>query len=119
VEMMPLYSFERSMIALEMLDASAVIVGAPTLNNNIFPSLADVLTYMKGLKFKTPYGAVFGSYGWSGEGNKLLREYLEAMGVEIVDEIKSKFVPDDKVKEECFELGQAVANKVKEFIKNQ
>ncbi|GJQ57344.1 MAG: MBL fold metallo-hydrolase [Candidatus Scalindua sp.] len=119
VEMMPLYSFERSMVALEMLDASAVIVGAPTLNNNIFPSLADVLTYIKGLRFKTPYGAVFGSYGWSGEGNKLLREYLEAMGVEIVDEIKSKYVPDDKVKEECFVLGQAVANKVKEFVKNQ
>jgi flavorubredoxin len=119
VEMMPLYAFERSMVALEMLDAAAVIVGTPTLNNNIFPSLADILTYMKGLKFKTPYGAVFGSYGWSGEGNKLLREYLEAMGVEIVDEVKSKCVPDDEVKEACFVLGQAVADKVKEFIKNQ
>jgi len=41
------------------------------------------------------------------------------MGVEIVDEIKSKCVPDDKVKEECFLLGQAVAKKVKKFIKNQ
>ncbi len=119
VEIMPLYAFERSKLALEMLDTSAVIVGSPTLNNNIFPSLADVLTYIKGLKFKTPYGAVFGSYGWSGEGNKLLRGYLEAMGVEIIGEVKSKYVPDDKVKEACFVLGQAVADKVKEFIHNQ
>ena len=30
-----------------MLDAGAIIVGAPTLNNNIYPSLADVLTYVR------------------------------------------------------------------------
>ncbi len=119
VEVMPLYAFERSVVALEMLDAAAVVVGAPTLNNGIFPSLADTLTYIKGLKFKTPYGAVFGSYGWSGEGNKLLKQYLEEMGTELVGEVKSKFVPDDKAKEACFVLGQTVSEKVKEFIKNQ
>ncbi|MCP4136484.1 MAG: FprA family A-type flavoprotein [bacterium] len=116
IEVMPLYACERSTVASQMLDAAAVIVGAPTLNNNIYPSIADVLTYVRGLKFKTPFGAAFGSYGWSGEGNKQIKEYLNSMDVEILGEVKGKYVPDDAVREACMELGKTVAGKVKETI---
>jgi flavorubredoxin len=54
----------------EVLDARAVIVGSPTLNNNLFPTVSDFLTYMKGLKPHNKIGAAFGSYGWSGEAVK-------------------------------------------------
>ncbi|MCD6294091.1 MAG: hypothetical protein J7M20_04035 [Deltaproteobacteria bacterium] len=47
---MHLRSCHRSDIMTEVLDAGAIIVGSPTLNNNIFPTVADLLTYMKGLK---------------------------------------------------------------------
>jgi flavorubredoxin len=50
----------------EVLDAKAIIVGSSTLNKGLFPTLADFLTYMKGLKPKGKIGAAFGSYGWSG-----------------------------------------------------
>ena len=50
------------------LDAGALVVGSPTLNNGVFPTVADVLTYIKGLKPRNLFGAAFGSYGWSGEG---------------------------------------------------
>ena len=40
----------RSEIMVEVFDAAAVVIGSPTLNNQLFPSLADFLTYMKGLK---------------------------------------------------------------------
>ena len=112
VKTMSLSSCGRSEIADEMLDAAAVIVGSPTLNNNIFPTVADVMTYLKGLKFKTPYSAVFGSYGWSGESFKQTREYLESMESEIVGEVKTKYVPDGEARKACFELGLAVAEKV-------
>ncbi len=117
VEVMPLGSCDRSTVASEMLDAAALIVGAPTLNNNIYPSIADALTYLRGLKFKTPYGALFGSFGWSGEGNKQIKEYLDSMDIEILGEIKSKYVPDDDIRKACVELGKTVALKVKENIK--
>ena len=117
VSMMPLYASDRSDVASELIDAAAIIAGAPTLNNDIFPSLADTLTYVRGLKFKTPIGAIFGSYGWSGEGNKKLAEYLESMGIEISGEVKSKYVPDEKTQKECIELGILIAKKVKEIIK--
>ncbi len=117
VETMPLASCSRSDIADEMIDAAAIIVGAPTLNNNIYPSVADAMTYIRGLKFMTPYSAAFGSYGWSGESVKQVREYLESMNTEILGEVKSKYVPDENVLKECFELGVKVAEKIKENIK--
>lgn len=57
----------RSDIMAEMLDAKAIVVGSATLNNNIMPRLADILTYIKGLRPVGRIGAAFGSYGWSGE----------------------------------------------------
>ncbi len=116
VKMLPLSSCERSMVASEMLDAAALIVGSPTLNNNLFPSLADALTYVKGLKFRTPFGGVFGSYGWSGEGTKQLRAYLDSMGVEVLGEVTSKYVPDEAAQKACVELGKTIAEKVKTII---
>ena len=47
-------------------DCGAVIVGSATHNNNVLPGIADVLTYMKGLRPLNRVGAACGSYGWSG-----------------------------------------------------
>jgi flavorubredoxin len=83
------------------------------LNNNIFPSVADVMTYLKGLRPLNLVGAVFGSYGWSGEATVHLKKMLEGMGVDIVGDIlKVKFVPGDDTLERCFLLGGEVAAKL-------
>lgn len=110
-------SSHRSQFAEELIDASAIIVGSPTLNNNIFPAIADVMTYVKGLKFETPLGGVFGSYGWSGEGMKQAKVLLEDMNVDVVGEVKSQYVPNDTVKKECFDFGVEIAKRVKAYKK--
>lgn len=108
----------RSDVATEVLLSGALIVGSPTLNNNIFPSVADVLTYLKGLRPKNLIGAAFGSYGWSGESVKQVREILESMGIEVVGEVGSKYVPDGEVLSRCRELGVNVAKRLKELCGN-
>lgn len=107
-----LQSCDRSEVATEMLDASAVIAGAPTINNEIFPSMSDVMCYLKGLKFKTPFGAAFGSYGWSGESVKYLSQMLADMGCEVIGSVKSLYVPSEEVKKQCFELGKEIGEKI-------
>ena len=116
VAILPLSGSHRSDVATEVLRSGAVVVGSPTINNNMFPSVADVLTYLKGLKPKNLIGAAFGSYGWSGESVKQVREALEAMGVEIVGELKVQWVPDEKALSECFELGLKIAQRLKEVV---
>jgi flavorubredoxin len=112
VEVMPMHlrRWHRSDIMTEVLDAGAVIIGSPTLNNGLFPTISDFLTYMKGLKPQNKVGAAFGSYGWSAEAVKLINKELEAMNFKLVGPgVKIQYVPDAQGIEACQELGRNIA----------
>ena len=113
--MMPLSSSHRSDVASELLEAGALVVGSPTINNMLFPTLGDTLSYLQGLKRKNLTGAAFGSHGWSGEGAKQVHEILTKMGVDLVHDkpLQCKYVPDEAVLLQCRQLGQAVAERMK------
>ncbi len=113
VKPLHLRKWHRSEIMTEVFDAKAVILGSPTLNNQLYPSLADFLTYMKGLKPLNKIGAAFGSYGWSGEAVKLLNKELEAMKFEMIDPgLRVQYVPDEDSLEACYELGRKVGQAI-------
>lgn len=108
--LMHLRNCHRSDIMTEVLDAGAIIVGSPTLNNGLFPTVSDFLTYMKGLKPLNKLGAAFGSYGWSGEAAKLVTKELEQMKFDIIDPgVRIQYVPDDKSLDACRELAKKIA----------
>jgi len=114
-KVMRLRANDRSDVMTEILDAGAIVFGSPTLNNNIFPTVADVLTYIKGLKPKNKLGAIFGSYGWSGEAVSILADWLKEMGVELVAEpLRVKYVPDKVALGKARELGYTVAERLTE-----
>jgi flavorubredoxin len=105
----------RSNIMTEVLDARAVILGSPTINNGMMPTMADMLSYMKGLRPAGKLGAAFGSYGWSGEAVKLMTESLKDMNFELVSEgIKIKFQPRPDDLNRCAELGRQIAAQIKQ-----
>jgi flavorubredoxin len=102
--------FHRSDVAYEVLDAGALVVGSSTLNNNMLPQIADVLTYLKGLRPVNLRGASFGSYGWSGEAPGQITDILKEMKIEVMAEpIKVQHVPwaDDLAR--CYALGGDIA----------
>ena len=112
-EPMHLRSRHRSDIMTEVLDAGAILVGSPTLNNNIFPTVSDFLTYLKGLKPQNKVAAAFGSYGWSGESVKMITKELEEMKFKVVDPgVRIQFVPDKEGLEACRELARKVAKEL-------
>ncbi len=118
VKVLSMHSNDRSKVALELLDSSALVIGSPVLNSQIFPSMADVLCYLKGLRKKGLIGAAFGSFGWNGSPIDSLTKTLEEMGAEVIcPAVKSPFVPDENNKKECFELGQQISKKLSEKIK--
>lgn len=107
---MNLQHWHRSDIMTEVIDAGAIIVGSPTLNNGLYPSVSDFLTYMKGLKPKNKVAAAFGSYGWSGEAVNLINKELEQMNFKIIEPgLKIQYVPDRQSIDACYELGQRVS----------
>ncbi len=108
--LMHLRKWHRSDIMTEVLDAGAILVGSPTLNNGLFPTVSDFLTYMKGLKPQNKIAAAFGSYGWSGESVKLINSQLEDMKFEIIDPgVRIQYVPEAKGLAACYDLGGKIA----------
>ena len=113
---MPAHASERSDVATEVLESGALIAGSPTINNQIFPTIADILTYIKGLNPKGLVGATFGSYGWSGESVRVLNSWLEGMKVELVGEgIRVNYVPKTDDLERCRQLGLDVAKRIEDL----
>jgi flavorubredoxin len=113
VKLMSMDEVHRSDVVYELLGAGALAVGSPTLNNHLLPNMADILTYLRGLKPANLIGAAFGSYGWSGEAVKEIEEILAEMKVEKAGEgIRVKNVPNAGVLARCYELGKTMAEKV-------
>ncbi|MHB9036914.1 MAG: FprA family A-type flavoprotein [Armatimonadota bacterium] len=114
VKVMNLQVSHRSDVVTELLDSRAVVLGSSTLNNGILPRMADVLSYMKGLRPANKIGAAFGSYGWGGESVKLLNGAMEEMKFEIIDPgVRVNYVPTEADLAQCAELGRKVAASVK------
>jgi flavorubredoxin len=117
VEVIPFHlrASHRSDIITELLDAKALAVGSPTLNNGIFPTVSDFLTYAKGLRPQNKIGVSFGSYGWSGEAATLISKELEAMKVKLIQEpLKIQYVPGAEGIRSSKELGKVIGRAVKE-----
>jgi anaerobic nitric oxide reductase flavorubredoxin len=114
VKLLKLRAANRTEAMTEILDAKAVVVGSPTLNNGMFPTLGSFLTYATGLKPKGKLWAFFGSYGWGGGAVRGMTEMAQKAGFEVHEQsVEVKYVPDAEDLKKCFEFGQQIAAKIK------
>ena len=108
-----LRSNHRSDIVEEMLDAKGILLGSPTLNNGMFPTMGDFLTYMRGLKPKGKVFGLFGSHGWGGGAVKEMRKALEQEKFEIWEkELSVQFIPDLEEEKSAIQFGREFARKI-------
>lgn len=118
-EAMLLPENERSAVIARVIDAGLVVFGTPTLNNQMFPAVADVLCYLRGLRPKNRLGGVFGSYGWSGEGAKLVQADLEQQGFGLPQPpFQVKFVPTAEDLRRAFEFGESLGRSLLEKLES-
>ncbi len=114
VKLLKLRSYAISEAMTELLDAKAVLVGSPTLNNGMFPTLSSFLTYAGGLKPKGKLWGFFGSYGWGGGAVRGMTEMAKKAGFDVLEPgLEIKFVPDEQDLKKCVEFGQQIAQKIK------
>ena len=114
VKLLKLRASDETEAVTEILTAKAVVVGSPTLNNQMFPTLSSFLTHMTGLKPRGKLWSFFGSYGWGGGAVKSMVEIARKAGFEVLEpSIEVKYVPDKEDLRKCFELGKQIAAKTK------
>ncbi|MFC2035315.1 flavodoxin domain-containing protein [Chloroflexota bacterium] len=104
---------DRNDITTEVFKAKAIIVGSPTFNQGVLPTMSPILEDLKGLKFQNKIGAAFGSYGWSGESVRIIEEHLNNCKIQVVTEgIRAKWQPKPDDLTGCKELGKNVAQAI-------
>ncbi|MDX9714055.1 MAG: FprA family A-type flavoprotein [Dissulfurispiraceae bacterium] len=92
------------------------IIGTPTLNNLMYPTVAQFLHMLKGLRPKNRIMAAFGSYGWAGGAVKGAYEEFAKMKLESLEPgIEVIYKPTDEDIAKCREFGRQFGEKVKEY----
>ena len=110
VKLINIRKIDLSGIITEILEAPVIIVGSPTLNNGIFPSVSELLTHLKGLRPKGRQAVAFGSYGWGGGAVKAVEKELEAAGFELIEPgLQIRYRPDEEGIAACRQLGERIA----------
>lgn len=98
---------DKNDILTQIFHSKAVLVGSPTINNGVTFAIAGLLEMLKGLKLKGRKGAAFGSYGWNGNGNKVISGMLRDGGIETVnDGLSMLWIPDEIAVEQCRAYGR-------------
>ena len=101
---------DKNDLMVEIFKAKTVVIGSPTVGNDILSSVAGFLHFMKELKFKNKKAAAFGCFGWSGEAVKRLNELLTEAGMTVVDDgLRVNWNPDADQLEQARQLGQRIA----------
>ena len=113
VSLFHLRKTEWSEIVKEVLEARAILIGTPTINNGMFPTVGGFLTYLTGLRPRDKIWASFGSYGWAGGGVRTVNEKLKSAGYEPAESLEVNFKPDEQDLVKCYALGQKIASMVK------
>lgn len=102
----------------EFWKSRGTLIGTPTMNNVMFPSVAEFLYHLGGLRPKSRIVGAFGSFGWGGGGVKEAYEALKKMGLEITEPgVEVIYRPTESEREKCYAFGRDFAVKVKEYQK--
>jgi len=105
---------DKNDIITEVFKSKAILVGSSTINRGILNSVAGILEVIRGLGFKKKKAAAFGSYGWSGEGVKMISELLREGGFEVVNEgLRELWNPNRQSLKNCLGFGRDLAEAFK------
>ncbi|MCC7553010.1 MAG: FprA family A-type flavoprotein [Methanobacteriaceae archaeon] len=119
VEMFYLHEDERSEIVKSILTSKGVAIGAPTINDQPYPSIADIIYYLKGLRFdKTGIErtcVTFGSMGGQGGSPEKLAKELSESGFNVINSQEIIFVPTEDEELDSFKLGEELVKEAKKL----
>jgi len=80
-----------------------LIIGCPTINQNILLPVYSLFAVINPIRDRGKFAAAFGSYGWSGEGVKIIEDTLSNLKLNVLREsMNEKFYPYNSEKFKSF-----------------
>ncbi len=111
-----LYDLEGSEISpfVDLIEsADGIVFGTPTINGDAVKPVWDLLSSLAVVSMKGKLGGVFGSYGWTGEGVKMVEDRLRGLKLRVpIAGIRIKLIPTDEEINQCREFGHELAQEL-------
>ncbi len=111
-----LYDLEGSEIApfVDLIEsADGIVFGTPTINGDAVKPVWDLLSSLAVVSMKGKLGGVFGSFGWTGEGVKMVEDRLRGLKLRVpIAGIRIKLIPTDEEINQCREFGHELAREL-------
>ncbi len=95
-------------LAMALVDAATVVIGAPTILAGPHPNIVYAAYLVRVLRPKLKYISVIGSYGWGGKTVEMLADMVSTLKAEIIEPVVVKGYPKDG----DFKLLDGLADKI-------
>jgi flavorubredoxin len=102
-------------LAMALVDAATVVIGAPTFLAGVHPSAAYAAMLANALRPKTRFVSIIGSFSWAGKMVEQLSGLLNNLKVEVIEPVIAKGLPRDKDYEALDTLAERIAQKHREI----
>lgn len=111
-----LYDLEGGEVApfVDLIEETdGLILGTPTINGDAVKPIWDLLSSLTVVNLKGKLGGVFGSYGWTGEGVRLVEDRLRGLKLRVpIPGLRVKLIPTDIEIMECQAFGLELAQEL-------
>ena len=104
----------HSYILSDIFKYNALVLGAPTYNNGLYPQMESLLAEIAGRNMKNRKLGIFGSCTWAGQAVKKIKEWNETKAdFELVGEpAEIKQSLSEETRQACEALGKAMAESI-------
>jgi len=108
VKQFDLAAVDIGKLAMALVDAATLVVGAPTTLVGPHPKVAYAVFLANALRPKTRFASIIGSYGWGSQAKETIISMIPNLKVELLEPVIARGVP----KEEDFRALDALASTI-------
>jgi len=105
---------DASFILSDVFKYTGLVIGSSTYMNELLPAVDSLLRKIEVRTVKNRVFAAFGSFTWAGVSVKRILPVAEQLQWEVVGHVEQKQALKPEMYEDCFALGQKIADKIKE-----
>jgi len=101
-------------LAMALVDAATIVVGAPTVHAGPHPNIIYAAFLANALRPKVKFASIIGSYGWGGKTVEMIAAAIPNLKVEIIPPVLCKGFPKEADLQALDNLADAIARKHKD-----
>ena len=98
-------------LAMELVDASTIVIGTPTVLGAAHPQAIYAAYLANALRPKTKFVSIIGSYGWGGKTVDQLAGMIGNLKVEVIEPVLVKGMPNEEDYRKLDALADSIAKK--------